>query len=73
MNISSLVGTIEGIIKDSFVEEELTLGIEQTKLASQIHELAEVTSVKYNHDTVLLKYKANKENADKIRKLITRT
>ena len=71
INISSLIRMIEKIIKDTFVEEELTLGIEQTKLASQIHELADVTSVKYNHDTVLFKFKVNKENAEKIRKLFS--
>jgi GTP-binding protein HflX len=73
INISSLIQMIEKIIKDSFVEEELTLGIEQTKLASQIHDLAEVTSVKYNHDTVLFKYRANKEVSDKIKKLISKS
>jgi len=51
-------------------EEELTLSIEQTKLASQIHDLAEVISVKYNHDTGLFKFRANKENSDKIKKLL---
>lgn len=70
INISSLIKMIEKIIKDEFVEEELTLGIEQTKLASQIHDLAEVISVKYNHDTVLFKFRANKENYKKIKKLI---
>ena len=70
INISSLVSSIESIIKDSFVDEELTLGIEQTKLASQIHDLTEVTSVKYNHDTVLFKFRTNKENSDKIKKLV---
>jgi GTP-binding protein HflX len=69
INISLLIQMIENIIEESFVEEELTIGIEQTKLASQIHDLAEVTSVKYNHDTVLFKYKANKENAQKIKTL----
>jgi GTP-binding protein HflX len=73
INISSLLKIIENIIEGSFVEEELTLGIEQTKLASQIHEIAEVTSVKYNHDTVLFKYRANKENSEKIKKLIKHT
>ena len=58
INISSLIKSIEATIKDSFVEEEITLRIEQTKLASQIHDLAEVTSVKYNHDTVLFKYQS---------------
>ena len=70
INISSLVSIVESIIKDSFVEEEIELGIEQTKLASKIHELAEVTSVNYNHDTVLFKFRANKENSEKIKKLI---
>jgi GTPase len=70
INISSLIKAIENVIKDSFVEQELTLGIEQTKLASRIHDLAEVTSVKYNHDTVLFKFRANKENFDKIKKLL---
>ncbi len=71
INISSLIKSIEATIKDSFVEEELLLGIEQTKLASQIHDLAEVTSVKYNHDTVIFKFRANKENSEKIKKLIS--
>lgn len=70
INISALIKSIENVIKDSFVEQELTLGIEQTKLASQIHDLAEVTSVKYNHDTVLFKFKANKENSEKIKKIL---
>ena len=34
INISSLIRSIEATIKDSFVEEEFTLRIEQTKLAS---------------------------------------
>jgi len=70
INVSSLKSMIEDLIEESFIEEELTLGIEQTKLASQIHELSEVTSVKYNHDTVRFKYRANKENSEKIKQLI---
>ena len=73
INISALIKSIENVIKDSFVEQELTLGIEQTKLASQIHDLAEVTYVKYNHDTVLFKFRANKENSEKIKKLISKS
>jgi GTP-binding protein HflX len=71
INITSLIQMIENIIEESFVEEEITLGIEQTKLASQIHSLAEVTSVKYNHDTVLFRYRANKENSEKIKKFVS--
>jgi GTP-binding protein HflX len=71
INVSSLISTIKSLTEKSFIEQEITLGIEQTKLASQIHELAEVTSVNYNHDTVVFRYRTNKENADKIRKLIS--
>jgi GTP-binding protein HflX len=73
INISSLIKSIEATIKDSFVEEELTLRIEQSKLASQIHDLAEVASVKYNHDTVIFKFRANKENSEKIKKLLSKS
>ncbi|MBT8379505.1 MAG: GTPase HflX [Ignavibacteria bacterium] len=69
INIISLMKMIENILGESVVEDEIELGIEQTKLASQIHELAEVTSVKYDHDTVLFKFKANQEVAEKIKKL----
>jgi GTPase len=71
INISSLKEKIDDLIEESFVEEEIELRIEQTKLASQIHDLAEVTSVKYNHDTVLFKFRANKENSEKIKKLVS--
>jgi len=70
INISSLKKMIEDMIEESFVEEEIELRIEQTKLASQIHDLAEVTSVKYNLDTVLFRFRANKENSEKIKKLV---
>jgi GTPase len=72
INISSLKEKIEDLIEESFIEEEIELRIEQTKLASQIHNLAEVTSVKYNHETVLFKFRANKENSEKIKKLLSK-
>lgn len=73
INISLLKKMIEDLIEESFVEDEIELRIEQTKLASQIHDLAEVTSVKYDNDTVLFKFRANKENSEKIKKLISKT
>jgi len=70
INISQLQKVLKDIIEDSFVEEEIELNIDETKLASQIHNLAEVTSTKYNHDTVKFSYRTNKENSEKIRKLV---
>jgi len=69
INISSLVNLLVKTITESFVEEEITLRIEQGRLASKIHDLAEVTSVKYNHDTAVFRYRANRENSEKIKKL----
>jgi len=70
INISKLQKVLKDIIEDAFVEEEIELSIDETKLASRIHNLAEVTSIKYNHDTVKFLYRTNKENSEKIRKLL---
>lgn len=69
INISELQKVLKENIEDSFVEEEIELNIDETKLASIIHNLADVTAVKYNHDTVRFSYRTNKENSEKIRKL----
>jgi GTP-binding protein HflX len=73
INISSLVNLLVRTITESFVEEEITLGIEQGRLASKIHDLAEVTSVKYDNDTAVFRYRANKENSEKLKKLISKS
>lgn len=70
INIPKLHKVIKDIIEDSFVEAEIELNIDETKLASTIHNLAEVTSTKYNHDTVKFSYRTNKENSEKIKKLV---
>jgi len=54
----------------SFVEDEISIGIEETKLVSQIHSLAEVISTKYNNGSVVLNFRTSKENKDRIRKLL---
>ncbi len=44
--------------------------IDETKLASTIHNLAEVVSVNYNNDTVKFTYRTNKEHSEKIKKMV---
>jgi len=70
INISKLRQVLKNIIEDAFVEEEIELSIDETKLASTIHNLAEVISTKYNHETVKFSYRTNKENSEKIKKLV---
>ena len=70
INISSLTARIKKLIESAFVEEEIELGINESKLASKIHELAEVVSIKYDHETMKINYRTNAENAEKIKKLV---
>ena len=71
INISSLTDRIKKLIESSFVEEEIELSINESKLTSKIHELAEVVSIKYDHETMKINYRTNVENAEKIKKLVS--
>ena len=70
INISSLTARIKKLIESAFVNEEIELGINESKLASKIHELAEVVSIKYDHETMKINYRTNVENAEKIKKMV---
>jgi len=70
INISSLTARIKKIIESAFVNEVIELGINESKLASKIHELAEVVSIKYDDVTMKINYRTNVENAEKIRKMV---
>jgi len=70
INISSLTARIKKIIESAFVNEEIELGINESKLASKIHELAEVVSIKYDDETMKINYRTNVENAEKIKKMV---
>ncbi len=73
INISKLRQVLKDIIEDAFVEEEIELSIDETKLASTIHNLADVLSTKYNHDTVTFRFRSNRENSERIKKLVEKT
>jgi GTPase len=70
INISKLIEMLIDASECSFVEDEISIAIEETKLASIIHELADVFSINYNHDVVKIKYRTKSENAEKIKKLV---
>jgi len=70
INISKLVQTIRQKIETVYVEEEVSLPLSETKIASQIHNLAEVHSTNYSDDSVKFSYRASKENAERINKLL---
>ena len=70
INISKLVQRIKRTIEIVYVEKEVFLPLNETKIASQIHNLAEVYSIDYNDDSVKFSYRTSKENAERINKLM---
>ncbi len=70
INISKLNEMLIDAAECSFVEDEISIAIEETKLVSQIHSLAEVISTKYNNGSVVLNIRTSKENKERIKKLL---
>ncbi len=70
INISSLKDEILKIIEEEFVEEKVVINIKDSKIAAKIHSLAEVINSKYDENGIHLTYKTNKENSEKIKKII---
>ncbi len=70
INISSLKDKILGIIEEEFVEENVDIDINDSKIVAKIHSLAEVLNTGYDENVIHLTYKANKENSQKIKKII---
>jgi len=70
INISKLNKMLIDAAEYSFVEDEISIAIEKTKLVSQIHSLAEVISTKYNNGRVVLNIRTSKENIERIKKLL---
>jgi GTP-binding protein HflX len=70
LNVSRLKEMLKKVVECSYVEEEISIALDESKLASKIHTLAKVLSTKYNDDKMILRYRSNKVNADKINKLL---
>lgn len=70
INISSLQQKLNEIVEESFVEEKIDLSINDSRTAAKIHSLAEVLSTNYDEEKIHIKYKTNKENSDKIKKMV---
>jgi len=70
MNISKLTDMLIAAAECSYIEDEITIPIEETKLISQIHSLADVISTKYEAKVVKLKFRTNKMNISRIKKMV---
>ena len=70
INVPALRKKLKNMVENSFTEEKINLNIAQSKIAAQIYQLAEVISTKYDDDIMTISYRANKQNSDKIKKII---
>src|SRR3989339_795910 len=70
INISSLEKKLLEMIEHCFVHDTIEIDIQNSKLASKIHSIAKVLSTKYFDSIMKITYKANKENAEKIRNIV---
>jgi 50S ribosomal subunit-associated GTPase HflX len=61
---------INQTIEESFVEEKIDLDLTDSKTAAKIHSLAEVLSTKYDDKEIHITFRTNRENADKIKKMV---
>ncbi len=73
INISRLKKILSDTIESNFVEQSVTLRNDQSRQIALIHQLAEVLSIDYEDDFVLIKYKANLENNSKIAQTLEKT
>jgi GTP-binding protein HflX len=69
INITGLKDKIIKEVEESFVEEKIALNLSDSRIAARIHTLAEVISTKYD-DKIHITYRTNKQNSDKIKKMI---
>jgi len=72
INISQLRDKLIEISESAYVEEKIDLGLNEYKKAARIHTLAEVLSTEYDEEIIHIKYRANRENSEKIKKMLTK-
>ena len=70
INISMFNEKLISIINNTYVEEKIDLDLADSKTAAKIHSMAEVISTNYDESLIHITYKTNRENSQKIKKLI---
>jgi len=72
INITALEDKLIDLTEETFVEEDIDLEITNSKAEATIHSLAEVLNKKYNENSVHITYRTNKENSEKIKKMLSK-
>ncbi len=72
INISQLREKLVDITESTYVEEDINLKLTESRKAAKIHTMAEVLSTEYDDETIHIKYRTNRENSEKIKKMLSR-
>jgi len=68
--IEELKSMVKNIIEEKFGDDEIELDYSQAGLVSSIHNLAKVNDLKYEDDKIIVRYRADKVNSEKIKRLV---
>lgn len=68
--IEELKNMVREVIEEKFGDETIELSYAQSGIVSSIHNLAKVNDLKYEDDKIIVKFRADKMNSEKIRRLI---
>ncbi len=68
--IEELKSMVKNIIEEKFGDDVIELDYSQAGLVSSIHNLAKVNDLKYEDDKIVVKYRADKVNSEKIKRLL---
>ena len=69
-SIEELKSMMREIIESKFGDETLELTYAQSGLVSAIHDLAKVNDLKYEDEKIVIKFRADKVNSEKIKRLV---
>lgn len=72
ININNLKNLLLNIYEKYFVEDEIYISHEKSKIISMIYELADVIQVKYHDDVTQIKYRASVVNNNLIKKILNK-
>jgi len=70
INISALKSKLDSLLNSDAIEKTVTLGFDEYKLISSLHDMAEVIETKYNDDNVTIRFRISRKDAEKIEKMI---
>jgi GTP-binding protein HflX len=70
MNITALKEKLQKITEQAFIEETVSLNLDDSRIIAKIHSVANVISLIYDEDKVIIKFRADNSVSNKIKRMI---